>query len=78
MLRPEKRDLEDTELLPRLAQHPGLARVVTLADEFLDLLRKHHPEGLDDWLNNRLKMLKRQMYGWADLDLLAKRFIMAV
>ena len=29
-------------------------------------------------LNNRLKMLKRQMYGRAGLDLLAKRFIMAV
>jgi transposase len=28
-------------------------------------------------LNNRLKMLKSQMYGRADLDLLAKRFIMA-
>ena len=29
-------------------------------------------------LNNRLKMLKRQMYGRAGLDLLAKRFIMAI
>jgi hypothetical protein len=118
VLRPENRDLEATELLQRLTQHPDLARVVTLADEFLDLLRKHHDEGLDDWLkraitsafkpfqsfangllddyavvkaslttavsngpveglNNRLKMLKRQMYGRADLDLLAKRFIMA-
>jgi len=28
-------------------------------------------------LNNKLKMLKRQMYGRASLDLLAKRFIMA-
>lgn len=28
-------------------------------------------------LNNKLKMLKRQMYGRAGLDLLAKRFIMA-
>jgi transposase len=27
-------------------------------------------------LNNRLKMLKRQMYGRAGLDLLAKRFIL--
>ncbi|MEL6494848.1 MAG: transposase [Cyanobacteria bacterium J06623_7] len=26
--------------------------------------------------NNKLKMLKRQMYGRAGLDLLAKRFIM--
>lgn len=29
-------------------------------------------------LNNRLKMLKRQMYGRAGLDLLTKRFILAV
>ncbi len=28
-------------------------------------------------LNNRLKMLKRQMYGRAGLELLSKRFIMA-
>jgi transposase len=28
-------------------------------------------------LNNKLKMLKLQMYGRASLDLLAKRFIMA-
>jgi len=28
-------------------------------------------------LNNKLKMLKRQMYGRANLELLAKRFIMA-
>ena len=28
-------------------------------------------------LNNRLKMLKRQMFGRAGLDLLAKRFILA-
>ena len=27
-------------------------------------------------LNNRLKMLKRQMYGRAELDLLTKRFIL--
>lgn len=28
-------------------------------------------------LNNRLKMLKRQMYGRAGLELLSKRFILA-
>ncbi len=28
-------------------------------------------------LNNRLKMLKRQMYGRAGLELLTKRFILA-
>ncbi|HEY9626092.1 MAG TPA: transposase, partial [Coleofasciculaceae cyanobacterium] len=29
-------------------------------------------------LNNRLKMLKRQMYGRANLDLLSKRFILTL
>lgn len=33
--------------------------------------------GLVEWLNNRLKMLKRQMYGRAGLELLSKRFILA-
>jgi transposase len=28
-------------------------------------------------LNNKLKVLKRQMYGRANLELLARRFIMA-
>ncbi|MEM7773871.1 MAG: transposase, partial [Cyanobacteria bacterium P01_A01_bin.37] len=28
-------------------------------------------------LNNKLKMLKRQMYGRASLELLEKRFVMA-
>lgn len=119
VLRPENRDPEDRKLLQCLAEHPALAGVVTLADQFLDLIRQHQAGGLDDWLkqaitsafkpfqsfasglfedydavkaslttavsngpveglNNRLKMLKRQMYGRAGLDLLAKRFIMAV
>lgn len=119
VLKPENRAPEETELLQRLTQHPDLARVATLDDEFLGLLRKPQAEGLDDWLkqaissafkpfqsfanrlfddyeavkaslttavsngpveglNNRLKMLKRQMYGRAGLDLLAKRFIMVV
>ncbi|KAI9134820.1 transposase [Acaryochloris sp. CCMEE 5410] len=33
--------------------------------------------GLVEGLNNKLKMLKRQMFGRAGLTLLAKRFIMA-
>lgn len=119
VLNPQQRDPEDTELLQRLAQHPDLAMVITLADGFLHLLRQLQADGLDDWLkqaissafrpfhsfatglfedydavkaslttaisngpveglNNRLKMLKRQMYGRAGLALLAKRFIMAV
>jgi transposase len=117
--RPENRDAQDTDLRTRLAfQHPDLATVVTLAEDFLQLLRQRQPEGLESWihraqqcslqplesfaqglmddftavqaslrldvsngpvegLNNRLKMLKRQMYGRAGLDLLSKRFILA-
>ena len=120
VLKPENREPEETELLQRLAQqHPDLAVVINLANEFLYLLRQHQPEALDDWLkkamtsvlkpfqsfaaglfedyaavkaslatevsngpvegfNNRLKMLKRQMYGRAGLELLTKRFIMAI
>jgi transposase len=33
--------------------------------------------GAVEGLNNRLKMLKRQMYGRAGLELLSKRFILA-
>ena len=119
VLRPENRQAEETDLLERVVQqHPDLARLVELADEFLQLLRERQADGLDDWLfkaasstikplktfakglfddyaavkaslmlevsngpveglNNRLKMLKRQMYGRASLELLAKRLIMA-
>jgi len=117
--RPERRDSEESNLLEGLgAQHPTLALVVGLAEEFLQLLRQPTPEALDPWLrkavssslsplqsfaeglladyaavkaslmfpvsngpveglNNRLKMLKRQMYGRAGLELLSKRFILA-
>ena len=120
VLRPENRAPEETALLEQLVhQHPDLATIVELADEFLQLLRQQQVNALDDWLskaitstfksfqtfakgllgdyaavkaslatavsngpveglNNRLKMLKRQMYGRAGLDLLTKRFIMAV
>ena len=120
VLRPENREPEEIALLEKLVnQHPDLATIVELADEFLQLLRQQQVEGLDGWLmkavtsafksfktfaeglfedyaavkaslstavsngpveglNNRLKMLKRQMYGRAGLDLLAKRFIMAI
>ncbi|HEY9783610.1 MAG TPA: hypothetical protein V6D09_26165 [Leptolyngbyaceae cyanobacterium] len=33
--------------------------------------------GLVEGLNNRLTLLKRQMYGRAGLELLSKRFILA-
>ncbi|HEY9625660.1 MAG TPA: transposase, partial [Coleofasciculaceae cyanobacterium] len=35
-------------------------------------------DGPVEGLNNRLKMLKRQMYGRANLDLLSKRFILTL
>lgn len=118
-LRPENREPEQIELLEHLVkQHPDLATLVSLAHEFLELLRQRQGDLLDSWLmkaltckiqslkkfavglmddydavkasmmsevsngpveglNNRLKMLKRQMYGRARLELLNKRFIMA-
>jgi transposase len=117
--RREHRDAQDTNLLTRLVfQHPDLATAVTLAEDFLQLLRQRQPEQLEPWinraldcslkplqsfaqgladdfaavqaslrfevsngpvegLNNRLKLLKRQMYGRAGLDLLSKRLILA-
>ena len=120
VLRPENRQAEETDLLERMTQqHPNLAMLVDLANEFLQLLRQRQSNGFDDWLdriekssikplqtfakglmddyaavkasmssewsngpveglNNKLKMLKRQMYGRASLGLLAKRFIMPV
>ena len=119
VLRPENRQAEETDLLDHLAkQHEDLARLIELADEFLELLRKRQPDAFDDWLvkaagciikplktfvkglfndyaavkaslmgevsngpveglNNKLKMLKRQMYGRASLELLEKRLVMA-
>ncbi|MEE4203844.1 MAG: ISL3 family transposase [Halieaceae bacterium] len=119
VLRPENRQAEETDLLEQLAQqHEDLARLIELADEFLELLRKRQAEAFDDWLmkaagcaikplrtfakglfddyaavkaslmsevsngpveglNNKLKMLKRQMYGRASLELLEKRLVMA-
>ena len=117
-LRPENREIEETEILERMTEHTDLASIVTIADDFLQLLRQRQSDKFDDWLlktlassikplktfakgllddyaavkasmtlevsngpveglNNKLKMLKRQMYGRAGLDLLAKRFIMA-
>ena len=119
VLKPENRQAEETDLLEQLVkQHPDIALLVELADEFLELLRKRQTDAFDDWLmkavsctikplqtfakglfddyaavkasmmvevsngpveglNNKLKMLKRQMYGRASLELLEKRFVMA-
>lgn len=119
VLKSETRQAEDSDLLEQLVkQHEDLARLVELADEFLQLLRQRQSDAFDNWLlkalgsaikplqtfakglfddyaavkasmmndvsngpveglNNKLKMLKRQMYGRASLELLAKRLIMA-
>lgn len=120
VLKPENRLAEETDLLEQLVeQHEDLARLVELADEFLELLRQRKADAFDSWLmkavgcaikplqtfaqglfddyaavkasmmsevsngpveglNNKLKMLKRQMYGRASLGLLEKRLIMAI
>ena len=120
VLRPENRKTEETDLLDRMTQqHPDLAMIVDLADDFLKLLRQRQANAFDDWLykiekssikplqtfakgliedyaavkasmssewsngpveglNNKLKMLKRQMYGRASLDLLEKRFVVPI
>jgi transposase len=115
--RAETRTTEEDLLIARLAQQPELSGAITLAQDFIDLVRQRLPSQLDDWLqaaktssvkafqsfakgleedydavkagmtlevsngpvegqNNRLKMLKRQMFGRANLELLEKRFIL--
>lgn len=115
--RAETRTTEEDLLIVRLAQQPELSGAITLAQDFIDLVRQRLPTQLDDWLqaakassvkafqsfakglkedyeavkagmtldvsngpvegqNNRLKMLKRQMFGRANLELLEKRFIL--
>ena len=52
----ENREPEDTELLAHLVtQHPNLATAVTLADEFLQLLRQQRAEALEMWLMKALQ-----------------------
>ena len=115
--RAETRTTEENSLITRLAQQPELSGAITLAQDFIDLIRQRLPTQLDAWLqaakassikafqsfakgleedydavkagmtlevsngpvegqNNRLKMLKRQMFGRANLELLEKRFIL--
>lgn len=120
VLKPQKqRSAKDEPLLMKLQQHPDLATVIHLAQQFAELVRQRQFKQLDRWLEqanhslvkqfqnfakslqedyeavktgvtlavsngqvegqiNRLKMLKRQMYGRANLDLLSKRFILTV
>ena len=109
----------DADQLNRLrTQHVALTEAITLAEEFVTLIRAGEPERLDPWLTqardsvlpafrnfarkldsdydavraavtspwstgqvegriNRLKMIKRQMFGRANFDLLNRRFILA-
>jgi transposase len=48
-----------------------------LFEEVLASMMTSVSNGPVEGLNNRLKMLKRQMYGRAGLELLTKRFILA-
>jgi transposase len=115
--RPETRRPEDEHQLVQLAaQQAELAEAITLARDFVDLVRTRQPDRLDGWLArattsagmtlrrfahglrddyaavkagvtvpwsngpveghiNRLKLLKRQMFGRAHLDLLGQRFL---
>jgi transposase len=107
----EERDLRDC-----LLNHPGLAQVWTLAQDFRCIVSERKPQEFDNWLKscetakipeltnlasgmrrdylavraalssrwsngqtegqiNRLKLLKRQMYGKANFDLLRLRFL---
>jgi transposase len=117
--RPEHCDAADVEQLARLrTQHAALGKAITLAEEFVGLIRAKEPERLDPWLTraqdsalpafrnfakkldddhdavsaavtlswstgqvegqiNRLKMIKRQMFGRANFDLLDRRFMLA-
>ena len=116
---PTQRSEAETQQLAQLcAQSPEVAEAITLAQDFLSLVRQRQPEALDPWLPratasplevlrrfatglaedyaavkagvtfpwssgpvegpiNRLKMLKRQMFGRARLDLLSRRFVLA-
>ena len=115
----ENRDATDAEQLNRLrTQHVALTDGITLAEEFVAMIRAGQPERFDPWLAqardcalpafrnfarkldsdydavrgamtspwstgqvegqiNRLKMIKRQMFGRASFDLLNRRFILA-
>jgi transposase len=64
----------ECSLLPLQSFAKGLLEDLTAVQASFSLEVSNGPvEGQ----NNRLKMLKRQMYGRAGLDLLSKRFILA-
>src|SRR3954470_3663751 len=107
----------ETDQLNRLrTQHAALTEAITLAEEFVAMIREGIPKRFDPWLAqdsalpafrnfarkldsdnnavraavtspwstgqvegqiNRLKMIKRQMFGRASFDLLNRRFVLA-
>jgi len=108
---------QEKKQLDGMVLQPDLARICTLAQGFIHLVRERLPQGLEAWLeqaknstvkefesfakglkedydavkagltlevsngpvegqNNRLKMLKRQMFGRAGLGLLSRRLIL--
>jgi transposase len=115
----ENRTTAETDQLNRLrTQHAALTEAITLAEEFVAMIRAGLPERFDPWLAlaqdsalpafrnfarkldsdhdavraamtspwstgqvegqiNRLKMIKRQMFGRASFDLLNRRFVLA-
>ena len=52
--RPETLDNEQEQLLEKLAAQPELSAAISLAQRFLNLVRKRLPDQLDDWLKNAM------------------------
>ena len=82
LLRQRRADDFDDWLLKaaRCAFNPLQTFAKGLFDDYAAVkasLMTEFSNGPVEGLNNKLKMLKRQMYGRANLELLTKRFIMA-
>jgi len=114
---PKNCDDQQLQQLERLKRQPHLAPAISLAQDFIELIRNRLPQLLDLWIKsakesdysafrsfangiqddynaikaaltldisngqtegqvNRLKMLKRQMFGRASFDLLQKRVVL--
>lgn len=83
LLRQQQADLFDSWLMKALTSQiqPLKKFAVGLMDDYAAVkasMMTAISNGPVEGLNNRLKMLKRQMFGRAGLDLLAKRFILTV
>ena len=83
LLRQQQADMFDSWLMKALTSQiqPLKKFAVGLMDDYDAVKASMMTEisnGPVEGLNNRLKMLKRQMFGRAGLDLLAKRFIITI